>query len=105
MSGRVLIDTNAYSALMAGSTTVAGVLAESEAVLLCPIVVGELLDGFQGGTKERENRRELRKKGTPIPISDVWIAATCMEHGAALLSFDGHFREIDGFRAVAMEAL
>lgn len=133
MSGRVLIDTNAYSALMAGSTAVAGVLAESEAVLLSPIVVGELLDGFLGGTKEQENRRELRqfrakprtvlvpvtdetaewfavlkqqlrKKGTPIPINDVWIAATCMEHGAALLSFDGHFREIDGLRAVAIEA-
>ena len=133
MSGRVLIDTNAYSALMAGSTAVAGVLAESEAVLLSPIVVGELLDGFLGGTKERENRRQLRqfrakprtvlvpvtdetaewfavlkrqlrRKGTPIPINDVWIAATCMEHGAALLSFDGHFREIDGLRAVVVEA-
>ena len=105
MSGRVLIDTSAYSALIAGSTAVAGVLAESEAVLLSPIVVGELLDGSLGGTKERENRRQLRRKGTTIPINDVWIAATCMEHGAALLSFDGHFREIDGLRVVAMEAL
>jgi tRNA(fMet)-specific endonuclease VapC len=134
VSGRVLIDTNAYSALMAGSTAVADILAESEAVLLSPIVVGELLDGFLGRTKERENRRELRlfrakprtvlvpvtdetaewfavlkqqlrKKGTPIPINDVWIAATCMEHGAALLSFDGHFGGIDGLRAVAVEAL
>lgn len=133
MSGRVLIDTNAYSALMAGSTAVADVLAESEVVVLSAIVVGELLDGFKGGTKEQENRRELRRfrtkprtvlvpvteetaewfavlkqqlrrKGTPIPIDDVWIAATCMEHGAALLSFDGHFGEIEGLRLVDMEA-
>ena len=38
----------------------------------------------------------LRKKGRPIPINDVWIAASCMEHGARLITFDTHFAEIDG---------
>jgi tRNA(fMet)-specific endonuclease VapC len=133
VSGRVLIDTNAYAALMAGSADVADVLSESEAVLLSAVVVGELPDGFVGGAREQENRRDLRRfrakprtvlvpvtdetaewfavlkqqlrrKGTPVPISDVWIAATCMEHGAASLSFDGHFRDIDGLRIVAIEA-
>ncbi len=132
MTGRVLIDTSAYSALMGGWTAVADALAESEAVLLSVVVVGELTDGFLGGTRERQNRdglrrfrekrrtvavpvtedtaewfavlkQQLRRKGTPIPLNDVWIAATCMEHGAALLSLDSHFRAIDGLRHVLLE--
>jgi tRNA(fMet)-specific endonuclease VapC len=122
---RILIDTNAYSALMAGNRDVACELGRSEAVLLSPVVIGELLDGFMGGSRAAENRailerfrakprtllvpitdstaewfaeikRILRRKGSPIPMNDVWIAASCMEHGAKLLSFDDHFSAIDG---------
>ena len=125
MIPRLLIDTNAYSALFAGSIGVADVIAESEVILLSPIVIAELLDGFLGGTRERENRRflerfreksrtvgvpitdataewfaavkqQLRRKGVPIPINDVWIAASAMEHGATLLSLDNHFGSIEG---------
>jgi tRNA(fMet)-specific endonuclease VapC len=127
---RVLFDTNAYSALMAGNGRVADELAKSEAILLSPIVIGELLDGFLGGTRADENRavlerfrekprtvcvpitdataewfaeikRVLRKKGKSIPSNDVWIAASCMEHGCRLLSFDAHFNEIDGLLRVS----
>lgn len=123
--GRVLIDTNAYTALLAGNETIADVLKESDAVLVSPVVLGELLDGFEGGSKNIENReklknfrekprtvsvpinddtaewfalikRQLRMKGKPIPINDVWIAASCMEHGAKLLSLDAHFEYIEG---------
>lgn len=126
---RVLIDTNAYSALMSGDETIADELATHEAVLLSPIVIAELYDGFLNGSRNRENRRTLerfrvkprtvcvpitdatadwyaeikrilRKKGRPIPINDVWIAASCMEHGARLLSLDAHFAEIDGLLRV-----
>ena len=31
-----------------------------------------------------------------LPSNDIWIAAQAMESGAELLSFDGHFAEIDG---------
>ena len=122
---RVLLDTNAYSALMAGDTRIADILAQSEAVLMSPVVIGELYDGFLGGSRNLENRRilhqfrskprtvcvpitdataewfaqikrSLRRSGQPIPINDVWIAASCMEHGARLLSFDRHFDAVDG---------
>ena len=125
MTHRILIDTNVYSSLMAGNEEVAEILGKFDAVLLSPIVYGELLDGFRGGKREAENRRtlewfsaqprttripltcetaewfaeikqNLRTKGKPIPINDVWIAAHAMEHGAALLSYDSHFEEIDG---------
>lgn len=122
---RTLLDTNAYAALMAGDSRVAELLASSEAVLLSAVVIGELYDGFLGGSRNLENRRilrqfrekprtvcvpvtdataewfaeikrSLRRRGKPIPINDVWIAAACMEHGAHLLSFDTHFDCVDG---------
>jgi tRNA(fMet)-specific endonuclease VapC len=122
---RVLIDTSAYSALMAGNTYVVDMLSQHEAVLISPIVIGELCDGFLGGTRYGDNReiltrflskprticvpiteytsewfaeikQGLRRKGRLIPINDVWIAASCMEHGARLLTLDEHFSDIDG---------
>ena len=33
-----------------------------------------------------------------VPSNDLWIAASCLEHGAALLTLDAHFQAIDGLR-------
>ena len=89
---------------------------------------GGLLAGFAAGSRENANRSELtqfisttrvrvvastaatadlyalvyaalRRKGQPIPTNDIWIAASCLEHGAALLTLDAHFQAIDGLRA------
>jgi tRNA(fMet)-specific endonuclease VapC len=38
----------------------------------------------------------LRRKGAPIPINDVWIAAHAMETGSMLITFDVHFRHVNG---------
>jgi tRNA(fMet)-specific endonuclease VapC len=121
-----LIDTNAYSALMKGNEQVASFLDHADVVYLSVIVAAELLAGFKGSKKERENKillsefiekggktvvlpivyetshrfaqikDALKKKGTPIPLNDIWIAAQCMEKGTVLLSFDGHFEAVDG---------
>jgi predicted nucleic acid-binding protein len=40
----------------------------------------------------------LRRKGQPIPTNDLWIAASSLEHGAALLTLDAHFQHIDVLR-------
>ena len=122
---RVVLDTNAWVALVAGDQGIADVLSTADAVILPSIVLGELLDGFLGGTREEDNRRilarfrnkprtvvapitadtaewfavikqGLRRKGRTIPINDVWIAACAMEHGAQLLTLDGHFKDIEG---------
>jgi len=42
----------------------------------------------------------LRKKGTPIPTNDIWIAAMALETGVRLLSFDSHFEEIPGLAMI-----
>ena len=122
---RILLDTNAYSALMRGVAEVADRVRRAERVLLSPIVIGELLYGFRNGSRNAENTRQLdaflenpfvelmtvtratadrfagialglKRKGRPLPVNDVWIAAQALETGADLLSSDGHFGEVEG---------
>lgn len=123
----ILLDTNAYTAFMLGETAVVEVVAHAERIGLNSIVLGELLGGFAAGSREAKNRAELarfldsprvevipvtaqtadsyalvysglRRKGQPIPTNDLWIAASALEHGAALLTRDAHFAQIDGLR-------
>ena len=56
---RVLLDTNAYTALLRGHSEVAGLVRRSEEVLISPVVAGELLFGFRNGTRYEANRRQL----------------------------------------------
>jgi tRNA(fMet)-specific endonuclease VapC len=122
------IDTNAYAAFKRGDTQTVDVLQHAPSIIICTTVLGELLGGFAAGNREHSNRSELtqflgsprvkvvpstaatadlyalvyaalRRKGQPIPSNDLWIAASCLEHGAALLTFDAHFQNIDGLRA------
>ena len=122
---RLLLDTNAYSALMRGHREVAARAREANRILMSPIVVAELLFGFRLGRRQRENvarldaflanpfvetlpitrttadrfarlAAALRGRGRPIPTNDLWIAAQVVESGADLLSADSHFGEIDG---------
>lgn len=123
----LLVDTNAYGAFMIGNAEIVEVIAHSERLFLNSIVLGELLGGFAVGTRESANRgvlarfmasprvdtlaltpntadayaliyADLRRKGRPIPTNDLWIAATAMEHGLALLTCDVHFNHVAGLR-------
>jgi predicted nucleic acid-binding protein len=124
----ILIDTNAYAAFKRGDETIVAVLQHAPSLLMCVTVLGELLAGFAAGNSESVNRSELsqfiysprvkvvastpatadlyaliyaalRRKGQPMPSNDLWIAASSLEHGAALLTYDAHFQAIDGLRA------
>lgn len=121
---KILLDTNAYSALRRGNEAVAEFIRESDEVLLSAVVAGELLFGFRNGSRYEENAQaladflsdpnvhllpitwdtadsfgrisaELRKKGKPIPTNDIWIAAQTLEAGATLISADPHFSNVD----------
>lgn len=123
----ILIDTNAYTAFMRGDREIVEVIAHADQLYLSSTALGELLAGFAAGTREDKNRTELarflesprvnvlnvtadtadsyalvyaglRRKGQPIPTNDLWIAASALEHGTALLSFDAHFAHVDGLR-------
>ena len=122
---KVLLDTNAYTALRRGDEAVLDVLGRADTVFMSAIVLGELHAGFKGGSREAENRKELdefnsrptvrilhvtqetaeifgtikhrlRRAGTPIPINDVWIAAQATENGAYLVTYDEHFANVPG---------
>jgi tRNA(fMet)-specific endonuclease VapC len=128
---KLLLDTNAYSALMRGHEAVAHRVRSAEAVFFSSIVSGELLYGFRHGSRFLEYRTQLeaflasphvhflpvtfitsdrfgliaadlRKRGTPLPSNDIWIAAHALESGADLLSFDQHFNHIAGLSFMQM---
>jgi predicted nucleic acid-binding protein len=40
----------------------------------------------------------LVRKGTPIPVNDIWIAAVALTHDLIVVSQDGHFQHVDGLR-------
>lgn len=122
-TGRLVLDTSAYSHFRAGDERVLAFIAFAEIVFLPTIVLGELEAAFLLGRREQENRillaeflaepfvsilpvtsavahhygrilTELRRAGTPIPINDIWIAATSLDCGGHLLTFDGDFERV-----------
>jgi tRNA(fMet)-specific endonuclease VapC len=123
MSGRLLVDTNIVIALFAGEPAAMHRLEQRPELFLCVPVLGELRYGALASSRVEENlarldgfsqrvllltcdagtavhysaiRYGLRKKGTPIPENDVWIAAIAQQYGLTLLSRDSHFRKIEG---------
>ena len=125
----IALDTNTYAGFKRGDQACLEVIQQADRLLLCTTVIAELLAGFACGAQEARNRKELRlfldsprvavcastiatadayaliyrqlrRAGKPIPTNDIWIAASCQEHGAVLFSFDQHFEAIDGFRVI-----
>ena len=45
-------------------------------------------------------KRELDKKGTPIPLFDLITAGTVIRRNATLASFDRHFEKVPGLRLI-----
>ncbi len=123
----ILLDTNAYTKLLTGDTSVLNAVASAEVVFMSIFVLGELFAGFKGGSKNVKNRNTLKKfllkptvkilnatsetaeifgavknalkkAGTPLPINDVWISAHAMETGSLIITYDQHFKKIPGIR-------
>lgn len=110
---RVLNDVQATIQWLSGFTE----------ILLPVIVVGELRYGAVNSTRATANlsrvdalssrcrqlivdsetadyyckvRRGLKRKGSPIPENDVWIASQCVQHSLPLATEDKHFSAVDG---------
>jgi predicted nucleic acid-binding protein len=96
------------------------------------VVIGELCAGFAQGSRMRKNLAELdeflsnpvvevlpvdrhvaqifgelvadlRRRGRPIPVNDIWIGATCANAGATLLTFDTHFAAFQRIGTIIFE--
>lgn len=117
---RLALDTNRYTDLCRGETSIVKTLELADEVWLPFIVIGELRAGFAVGTQGPHNEailrrfllksgvgviyadeqtthhyaavyRQLRKQGTPIPTNDMWIAALALQHSLVLCDRDSHF--------------
>lgn len=120
---RLLLDTSAYAAFMRGHDAITAAVQRADEISLNAIVLGELRAGFLAGRHRARNDRELetfrssprvrivdvdadtaeryavilktlRDAGTPVPTNDIWIAASAMQHGLAILTTDTHYRHI-----------
>lgn len=120
---------SAIAPLEQGDASCVEVLRKADHLQVSCTVVAELLAGFADGNQEARNReelspfmasarvmfcpntlqtadsyalidRDLRRQGKPIPTNDIWIAASCLERGAVLFSFDEHFKQIAGLRVI-----
>ena len=120
-----LIDTNIYSYALKGDPETVSTLKEARHIGISSVSIGELLSGFKGGKREKENKKELaefldsprvrlypvdentaefyaeilnelRKNGTPIPTNDIWIASVAFQCGLPLFSKDQHFGKVKG---------
>lgn len=58
---QILIDTNIYSLAMRGDTNIVSILQRVESIFVTPVIVGELLAGFKGGNREKQNRIQLQQ--------------------------------------------
>ena len=117
---KLALDTNCYTDLCRGVTSVVKAIEFADEVWLPFIVVGELRAGFAVGNQGPLNEavlrrflmkagvsvlyadeqtthhysavyRQLRKQGTPIPTNDMWIAALVLQHSLVLCARDAHF--------------
>lgn len=120
---RVLLDTSAYCAAERGNEPLAEAIRRASEVVLTPVVLGELRAGFMSGLRRNENEKKLalfldlsrvtvvpmgeetahcyaviktalKKAGTPIPINDVWIAASAMQYGLTVVTTDKNFERV-----------
>jgi predicted nucleic acid-binding protein len=119
----VILDTNAASALFAGEPALLPLLSGEPRLHLPVVVIGEYRYGLLRSSKRRslarlldmliaecrvldidletgeryaEVRDELRRRGTPIPENDVWIAALARQHELPVASRDEHFDLVPG---------
>lgn len=129
---KLVLDTNIYCDFAEGLPHAVDFLAtHGEDVFLPSIVLGELTYGFMKGTRQQFNERKLQeiikklqiqiisvnqnvarkyaliylslvKKGTKIPINDVWISACCMEVGGSLITRDQHFQYVEQIESIVL---
>ena len=120
---KVALDTNAYSDGARGAERVVEVLTTADQIYLPFVVLAELRAGFTAGSRGQKNEAALtrflgsprvqtllpdeptthhyarlfgylRKRGTPVPTNDLWIAALAVQHDLLLVTRDAHFAKL-----------
>ena len=129
---RLCLDTSAYSNFQRGHRQAVECMDQADWIGVPTVVRGELWAGFLLGDQADRNAQalalfldhaavetldvdgkvariygeifaELRGKGTSLPTNDIWIAATAINAGSTVLTFDAHFREIARVAVLVLE--
>jgi len=117
-----LLDTNAAIAAINGDSALLVVTQTADQLFVSSVVLGELYFGAENSAKREKNmqtveqfardghilscdaetarwfgkiRKQLMVKGRPIPVNDLWIAATALQHNLALVTRDAHFAHVE----------
>ena len=129
----LLVDTNVLiSFIEKGDKALVDVFSKYDELIVSQIVLGEYRAGITSTKKGRESQaalekfldtdsvrevettgktsvyyakifQDLKAKGKPIPINDIWIAAAALERGVELCSFDEHFSNIAMLQFVKLD--
>lgn len=119
----MLLDTNIVIEVFDGNKIIADKIDKLPEFYITSIVLGELYIGVNRVTNKAKHLKKLNdflnlctvlevdsatavhygeiivglyKKGKPIPVNDVWIAASAIQHDLTLITRDKHFNEIAG---------
>lgn len=119
----VLPDTSVIIDFLDGDRSFEKELSSAERILVTPSVIAEFLAGVSSSKRDRAKQNafdafldnpvvevvphdretasyyasiycHLRNEGTMIPLGDIWVAASAMQHGATVLAKDHHFAAI-----------
>jgi tRNA(fMet)-specific endonuclease VapC len=123
MSGKVALDTSVAVRFLNGDEAIVSRVLALPEVILPTVAVGELLFGAANSKRSLQNlpryiefidacivfpleretttvyaqtRLALKRKGRPIPMNDVWIAAQCLQQSWVLVTDDTDFDYVDG---------
>ncbi len=128
---RFCLDTSAYSNFRRGEPRVVAHIDRAQWIGIPSVVLGELWAGFLSGARTDENEAQLgeflahpvvevlpmdssvarifgeihadlRARGRPLPTNDLWVAATAVRAGAAVLTFDSQFEAITRVGALVL---
>jgi len=123
----MILDTNALSAWLDGDPALRQLLETARSIYLNPISLGEyrfgILDSRHRSAYAKqlalieteiptlavtaltsghyaEIRRDLKRRGRPIPANDLWIAAIGRENALPIVTNDAHFDEVIGLQRI-----
>ena len=128
----MLLDSSVLIPLSRGELPMGVVDRLPPELLLSHVVVGEYLAGIRNPEHRRSDEaaawfraflrdvavlpgtrataahdarlhHHTRRSGRPIPLNDLWIAATAAEHEIRLLTRDAHFRGLPGVEAEVVD--
>lgn len=127
MNDNYLLDTNIIIGLLVNDSKIVSELKKNIKISMPTIVLGELFYSAMNSIRKNENlskvqrlaesimvlnvdfntalfygeiKSSLKKKGTPLPENDIWIAALSIQHKLRLVSRDNHFKQIEGIQLI-----